>query len=249
MISTLEAPGWKWVGFLGGIGFAVGFFGPMIFVPEANQGPMVGIFITGPGGALLGLILTLLMKFLPVSARAQWRLLVGICLVGTVSTLLIVQPEPARLGFIVEIEVTGVRTPAQATDQVVREWKESFVSVTWATPRAGWEAEMRRSLAENGGQVVDALLVRRRWIMERRKLWNRGQIFASDWEKVHEVRSYYMSSAQPVDVRSDQKTQLFVVNDSLGGVSAPDAWPPHEFERIIGLSVVAPVPAAYEAFR
>jgi hypothetical protein len=103
MISTLEAPGWKWVGFLGGIGFAVGFFGPMILVPEANQGPMVGIFITGPGGALLGLILTRLMKFLSVSARAQWRLLVGICLIGTVSTLLIVQPEPARLGFIVEI--------------------------------------------------------------------------------------------------------------------------------------------------
>jgi len=152
MISTLETPGWKWVGFLGGIGFAVGFFGPMIFEPEANQGPMVGIFITGPGGALLGLILILLMKFLPVSAGAQWRLLVGICLVGTVSTLLIVQPEPARLGFIVEIEVTGVRTPAQATDQVVREWKESFVSVTWATPRAGSrDAALARGKRGSGG--------------------------------------------------------------------------------------------------
>lgn len=41
---------------LGGIGFAVGFFGPMIFAPGANQGPMLGIFITGPGGFVLGLI-------------------------------------------------------------------------------------------------------------------------------------------------------------------------------------------------
>jgi hypothetical protein len=41
---------------LGGIGFVVGFFGPMIFKPEANQGPMLGIFITGPLGFLLGLI-------------------------------------------------------------------------------------------------------------------------------------------------------------------------------------------------
>lgn len=39
---------------LGSIGFAAGFFGPMIFAPGANQGPMLGIFITGPGGALLG---------------------------------------------------------------------------------------------------------------------------------------------------------------------------------------------------
>jgi hypothetical protein len=40
----------------GSIGFAGGFFGPMIFAPEANQGPMLGIFITGPIGALLGAV-------------------------------------------------------------------------------------------------------------------------------------------------------------------------------------------------
>jgi hypothetical protein len=41
---------------LGGLGFVLGFFGPMIFAPEANQGPMLGLFITGPGGAVLGAI-------------------------------------------------------------------------------------------------------------------------------------------------------------------------------------------------
>jgi hypothetical protein len=39
---------------LGGIGFAAGFFGPMILAPEANQGPMLGIFITGPAGVAVG---------------------------------------------------------------------------------------------------------------------------------------------------------------------------------------------------
>jgi hypothetical protein len=41
---------------LGGIGFSIGFFGPMVFTPEANQGPLLGIFITGPLGALVGAI-------------------------------------------------------------------------------------------------------------------------------------------------------------------------------------------------
>jgi len=41
---------------LGGIGFAAGFFGPMILKPDANQGPLLGIFITGPGGFLIGLL-------------------------------------------------------------------------------------------------------------------------------------------------------------------------------------------------
>ena len=38
----------------GGIGAAAGFFGPMILAPEANQGPLLGIFITGPAGILFG---------------------------------------------------------------------------------------------------------------------------------------------------------------------------------------------------
>ncbi len=39
---------------LGGLGFAAGFSGPMFLAPEANQGPLLGIFITGPLGAVLG---------------------------------------------------------------------------------------------------------------------------------------------------------------------------------------------------
>src|SRR4030042_6446605 len=39
---------------LGGIGFLAGFLGPIIFTPNANQGPLLGIFITGPLGFLLG---------------------------------------------------------------------------------------------------------------------------------------------------------------------------------------------------
>jgi len=41
---------------VGGIGFCAGFFGPMVFAPDANQGPLLGIFITGPLGALFGAI-------------------------------------------------------------------------------------------------------------------------------------------------------------------------------------------------
>jgi len=40
----------------GGIGFAGGFFGPILLMPEANQGPLLGIFITGPLGFVLGVI-------------------------------------------------------------------------------------------------------------------------------------------------------------------------------------------------
>lgn len=41
---------------VGAIGFSAGFFGPMILAPEANQGPLLGILITGPLGFLAGLL-------------------------------------------------------------------------------------------------------------------------------------------------------------------------------------------------
>jgi hypothetical protein len=46
-----------WVLVLGASGFAAGFVGPVLLDPGANQGPLLGIFITGPGAALAGLIL------------------------------------------------------------------------------------------------------------------------------------------------------------------------------------------------
>jgi len=51
-----EASGLALIGALlmGITGFLIGFFGPIKFQPWANQGPMVGIFLTGPGGVLLG---------------------------------------------------------------------------------------------------------------------------------------------------------------------------------------------------
>jgi hypothetical protein len=41
---------------VGFIGFIAGFVGPIVFKPDSNQGPLLGIFITGPGGFILGTI-------------------------------------------------------------------------------------------------------------------------------------------------------------------------------------------------
>jgi hypothetical protein len=52
---------------LGAIGFVVGFVGPLVWSPGANQGPLLGIFITGPLGFVVGVILGWIL------ARTQGR--------------------------------------------------------------------------------------------------------------------------------------------------------------------------------
>lgn len=85
-------PGIRWVLLLGGAGFIAGFFGPIVLVPEANQGPLVGIFITGPLGTAAGLIAWLVCRALNVEAHIQWRILIALCVVLVITTLLVVRP-------------------------------------------------------------------------------------------------------------------------------------------------------------
>ena len=47
---------------LGSIALIAGFIGPLIFTPNANQGPLLGIFITGPIGSIVGTILGVLIS-------------------------------------------------------------------------------------------------------------------------------------------------------------------------------------------
>ena len=50
----------KWTGLMalgvGVVAFLAGFVGPMIF-SESNQGPLLGIFLTGPLGVVLGAVI------------------------------------------------------------------------------------------------------------------------------------------------------------------------------------------------
>jgi len=66
---------------LGGVGFACGFFEPIALNPDANQGPLLDLFITGPGGALLGLALGAIVAALKLAPALRRRLLASIALV------------------------------------------------------------------------------------------------------------------------------------------------------------------------
>jgi len=41
---------------LGGICAILGFFGPLLLMPQSNQGPLFGIFIAGPLGFVIGIV-------------------------------------------------------------------------------------------------------------------------------------------------------------------------------------------------
>jgi len=243
----VKPPGFLWIVLLGGVGFAAGFFGPMVFVPESNQGPMVGIFLTGPGGFALGLLLYLLMKARPQPGRAQWILLTVLVGLGTLTTFYLVQPEPATRGYELEVTIERAHAPGESADAVIADWKKQIARVTWAAPRAGWEAQMRTALARDPGMVIEASLLRQRLIKEHRKPWNRGRLFATPWETVREKKSYYLRPDDRALAGTPSPARLFLRTDSTAVMRGPELWPPLAPEEFIGYSRLVVVPPDYAA--
>jgi hypothetical protein len=56
---------------VGVISFLAGFVGPLIFYPNSPQGPLLGIFFTGPLGALAGAVAGAIIGLLVPAVPAQ----------------------------------------------------------------------------------------------------------------------------------------------------------------------------------
>ena len=54
---------------VGSIAFLAGFIGPLILTPGANQGPLLGIFFTGPLGFIVGAVVGMAIGLVRESRR------------------------------------------------------------------------------------------------------------------------------------------------------------------------------------
>ena len=53
---------WKGGLWVGGLGLALGFVGPLLLGPDASLGPLLGILVTGPLGFVIGVLGTLVIR-------------------------------------------------------------------------------------------------------------------------------------------------------------------------------------------
>jgi len=97
----------SWALVLGVTGFAAGFFGPIIFSPDANQGPLLGLLITGPGGALLGAVLGFVVRAARVPAAVAAKALIVSATVLATACLYYSLPSPRYHANAVEMQIIG----------------------------------------------------------------------------------------------------------------------------------------------
>lgn len=93
---------------IGVITFLIGYVGPIIFWPEANLGPLLGIFITGPLGFLLGgvigfwLILSNIMRKI---SNIEWGMffIIWLLMMGWYLLFYMFGPTAILLGTICQL--------------------------------------------------------------------------------------------------------------------------------------------------
>lgn len=237
-----------WALALGATGFVAGFFGPIALNPDANQGPLVGIFITGPGGALGGAILGAIFRILGVSATRSLKWLGSCCVLSGLGTLFFCLPEPAVLGYVIDAEVEQCAPPRESIDAALERWEEAVAHVTWYTPPRDWKQTAIRNVERAPGVVLTMNVTRRAAILEHRKPWNAGRRSASPWQASGTRESYYaqQAGASCAEYLATGRALYLPSTDSSSGPDQPARiWPPTDPTGFLSLMELGPVPAEY----
>ena len=123
-----KSPGF-WALTLGAVGGAAGFFGPIILNPDANQGPMLGIFITGPGGALAGAVLGFLFRILPFSDAVRGQALTLAATLLGVGTLWFALPDPQVKARVIDGAIGTCRPAGELLPASISRWENTRCAV------------------------------------------------------------------------------------------------------------------------
>lgn len=236
-MSLRSSPGF-WALTMGAVGGAAGFFGPMFFNPEANQGPMLGLFVTGPGGALAGAILGFAFRVLPFTDLLRTQALTLLCTLLGAGTLWFALPEPRELVRVVDATIGSCRPARELMPARITHWEERIAAVTWSPARDNWRADTERMLREYRGVIVDLDVARSNAIFEHRKPWNKGKLAAHGWKRERTSREYFGGGTCASYPRG--KRVLLAPTPIYR-----NAWPPDDLPNFLGVLVLEPVPASY----
>ncbi len=230
-----KGPGGLWVLILGLGGFCAGFFGPILLNPSANQGPLVGIFITGPLGVVLGIAGLILSSVFGVSSKNQWlalKVFTTILIVGTLGSAL---PKAERIGRIVEIKIKDCKPSFAIWDETRTYWEKRIANVTWAKPRENWQEEINQILEQDKGVILNVTVLNQNYLVKGRKPWNKGRFYQEGWLSVNEDTSFYFSETNYscADFKEGSQGKYFHDYDLRILNEANNEWPPTSVRRIL----------------
>jgi len=229
----------RWTVVLGITGFLSGFIGPMTLAPDANQGPLLGILITGPTGALLGSVLGVAAALAKLSPRSEARALATTAAIVAVVTLYSCVPSPRLRATVVDGEVRSC-VPAKSLRDATVDRLNRLAAARPVAEQIAWTKEFDEELPAKPGVVIDVHVYRDAQLYEKQPRWNRGTMFARRWNQGEKDERYFASdSGSECSEYPSGSRSKFVVTGNIG------IWRPYGIAEMLDLKVAAPLPADY----
>ncbi len=229
----------RWTVVLGVTGFLSGFIGPMILAPDANQGPLLGILITGPTCALLGSVLGVVSALAKLSPRSEARALAATTTIAALVTLYFCVPSPRLRATVVEGEVRAC-VPAESLRAETVDRLNRLAAARPVPEQVAWAKKFDEEVAAKPGVVIGMHVYRDAQLYEKQARWNDGTMVARPWHDGEKDERYFAGdpgsecSYYPLGSRS-----MFVVTGNTG------IWRPYGIAEMLDLKVAAPLPADY----
>ncbi len=230
----------------GAVGFLAGFLGPIVLNPEANQGPLLGIFITGPLGVLLGAGACLLQRLVPGLSRSALRL--AAAAFGLV-TLYYCLPEPALVGRVIEAQIEDCVPPQQLAAAALSRWEQALARTPWAHPQPDWKQAALRNVEHFEAAVLSVRITRSSAVYLRRKPWDHGKRFALPWAEEERSASYFVRGAAGAcpEELAREPALYWPLPGAARTAQPATPWPPIDAAGFLSLQELGAVPADISA--
>jgi hypothetical protein len=214
-------------------------------MPYANQGPLLGMFFTGPLGFCVGRAMGLLAK------RFRWHPAVAALTLGLCCSFLgasiyaSCEPDDRWIASLIDGTVMKCSPPIAFADEVLGQWKDSIAINPEKTVAKSWREDVRHTLASASGFVATFRIDRKRELYVGRKDSNYGATYASPWVPKRETVRYFVS-ADMCPTSDQTKRRVFLTNWPVW----PDKerFPPDDAARLFSFSALQQVPSSYASW-
>jgi len=230
----------RWAIVLGIVGLSTGFIGPIVLSPESNQGPLVGIFFSGPAGALLGAVLGMLAGFFALPPRTNARILSATAVALAAATLYFCVPQARRVADIVEGETRSCASAESLKATTVS--RLGAIEASRPDRRStGWSEAFDQARHKNPGVVINVQVQRARQVFEAQAPWNRGALQAGPWSAPDVSTSYFVE-------RSDCTSSPIGTKSAFGLRGNIGIWRPSGIAEMLDMKIAEPLPPRYASF-
>lgn len=217
---------------VGAVAFLGGFLGPIVIQPDANQGPLLGILITGPLGLILGAALGFVLPrvFDPKTCKKLLFIVTALIGLGIPAGLYMFQ-EPEVVGRLYSAEITEARPASDEITLATDKWQNMAKRYPNA-PQTGWQEDRKNRVLQAKGTIV-TLTHASAWIVYRqRRPWNRGDLSFRPQEPGAWNQGYFAADTPiPPSGWFLSKTR-----------TEPDEWPPKNVATFLGFQELLPAP-------